>query len=397
LLCLKSGAGDYTTWTRAVIYPESIGWYAPKYDYAEWERDGIAYIPVEYWKADESSLPIYLLKWTPGDWEYTYNYQSAPIDHDHSGDDGDGGTFDAANLTSGAATDGQILTADGSGGSAWESPAALALNDLSDVDTTGTGTGDVIYKSSGNWVDYPLGVGSKITVSGNDLRFGNVTGGNYINIDASTGNLRLNGEATQFDDLRIAGSAVRLGVTAPTLAAFGPSGSIRCLRFDSGQHDEIYFEIQMPHSWKEGSNIYPHVHWSPVSATAGDVVWQFDYIWADIGEAFGAPTTMTSDATAAGGTAWVHKLSTLKDGSSNAYIDGTGKTLSSMLVCRLHRDAGAGADTLAADVAFLEFDIHYEVDSFGSDEEYIKDSTAALLLESGDYFLLENGDNLLLE
>ena len=265
------------------------------------------------------------------------------------------------------------------------------------MDTSGTGTGDVIYNGGSGWVDYPLGIGSKITVDGNDLRFGDVSGGDYINIDASTGNLRLNGAATQWDDLRIAGSAVRLGVTAPTLAAFGPSGSIRCLRFDSGQHDEIYFEIQMPHSWREGSNIYPHVHWSPVSATAGNVVWQFDYIWADIGDAFGAPTTMTSDATAAGGTAWVHKLSVLKDGSSNAYIDGTGKTLSSMLVCRLHRDAGAGSDTLAADVAFLEFDIHYEVDSFGSDEEYIKDATAALLLESGDYLLLENGDNLLLE
>ena len=40
--------------------------------------------------------------------------------HDHSGDAGDGGTFDAANLTSGASDDGQVLTSDGSGGAAWE-------------------------------------------------------------------------------------------------------------------------------------------------------------------------------------------------------------------------------------------------------------------------------------
>lgn len=44
-------------------------------------------------------------------------------DHDHSGDAGDGGTFDAANLTSGAATDGHVLTADGAGGTAWEAPS----------------------------------------------------------------------------------------------------------------------------------------------------------------------------------------------------------------------------------------------------------------------------------
>jgi hypothetical protein len=189
---------------------------------------------------------------------------------------------------------------------------------------------------------------------------------------AKGGNLNLLGTATQYEDLRIAGSAVRTGATAPTVAAFGPSGALYALRFDSGQHDEVFFEIQMPHSWKEGTNIYPHVHWTPVSATAGNVVWELDYSWANINGTFGAPTTITSDPTAAGGTAWVHKLSVLKDGGGNAYIDGTGMTLSSMLVCRLHRNAGAGSDTLAAGVNFLEFDIHYEVDSFGSNSEYIK-------------------------
>lgn len=49
--------------------------------------------------------------------------EQTPVDHDHSGDVGDGGTFDAVNLTSGAATDGQVLTADGAGGAAWEDVA----------------------------------------------------------------------------------------------------------------------------------------------------------------------------------------------------------------------------------------------------------------------------------
>jgi len=44
-------------------------------------------------------------------------------DHDHSGDAGDGGTFDAANLTSNGAFDGDVLTADGAGGAAWEAAA----------------------------------------------------------------------------------------------------------------------------------------------------------------------------------------------------------------------------------------------------------------------------------
>lgn len=56
-------------------------------------------------------------------------------DHDHSGDPGDGGAFDAANLTSGTAADGYVLTADGDGGAAWEVPA-------------GGGSGDVTGPSS---------------------------------------------------------------------------------------------------------------------------------------------------------------------------------------------------------------------------------------------------------
>ncbi len=46
-------------------------------------------------------------------------------DHDHSGDAGDGGTFDAANLGSGAATFGYVLMADGAGGAAWEAVAVV--------------------------------------------------------------------------------------------------------------------------------------------------------------------------------------------------------------------------------------------------------------------------------
>jgi hypothetical protein len=55
----------------------------------------------------------------------------------------------------------------------------------------------------------------------------------------------------------------------------------------------------------------------------------------------------------------------LLEGGKN-YIAGTGQGISSMLVCRLHRDAGKGADTLAAAVAFLEFDVHFEIDTLGS-------------------------------
>ena len=206
---------------------------------------------------------------------------------------------------------------------------------------------------------------SGVTVSGTDLHIGNNGAGDYISISLTDGTLTLVGEATVWDDIRVAGSNTRVGATAPTLAAFGPSGSLKVMHFESGHNDEVHFEIQMPHRWKEGTNIYPHVHWTPISTATGNVVWELEYTWISINGTFGAPGNMASAATAAGGTAWVHKMTGLSEGGNN-YIDGTGKTISSMLVCRLHRNGNSGSDTLAADVAFLEFDIHYEVDSMGS-------------------------------
>lgn len=201
----------------------------------------------------------------------------------------------------------------------------------------------------------------------------------------------LTAETIAWEDIRVAGVMTRVGATAPSLSAFGPSGSLKVLFFEEGHHDEVHFEIQMPHSWKQGTKIYPHVHWTPVTTEAGNVVWELEYAWANIAGTFGAPSNMATDATAAGGTAWVHHMTRLKSGG-NDYIDGTGKTASSMLVCRLHRNAGAGSDTLTEAVAFLEFDLHYQVDGLGSDLEDSKsaDTRYELVYTSdGDVIMCE--------
>lgn len=179
------------------------------------------------------------------------------------------------------------------------------------------------------------------------------------------------GNLDQWEDMRVSGTMTRVGATAPTFGSFGPSGDLKVLMFDEGQHDEVHFEIQMSHTWAEGTNIYPHVHWCPVTTEAGNVVWQLEYTWASIDGTFGAPGNMASAATAAGGTAWVHKMTDLLEGGNN-YISGAGHKISSMLVCRLHRNAGSGSDTLTEKVAFLEFDLHFQVNSAGSNTRSVK-------------------------
>jgi hypothetical protein len=45
-----------------------------------------------------------------------------------------------------------------------------------------------------------------------------------------------------------------------------------------------------------------------------------------------------------------------------------------MLICRVFRDAtGSGlTDNFLGDAGLFEIDFHYRIDSFGSNEEYIK-------------------------
>lgn len=199
-----------------------------------------------------------------------------------------------------------------------------------------------------------------INYSSGEWQVGNVTGGNYTRFEAD-GTVVFIGNATVWDDLRIPGLSVKTGASAPDLAAFLGAGSLLVLAFDGAATlEQCYFTAQLPHSYKEGTNLYPHVHWTPTTADAGDVVWQLEYSWVNVDGTFGASTTIETAAAAAGGTAWVHKK------TSFAAITGASKTISSMLVCRLFRDPAHASDTYTHDAAFLEVDFHYEIDTVGS-------------------------------
>ena len=173
--------------------------------------------------------------------------------------------------------------------------------------------------------------------------------------------------AETWDDFRVPGHSTKTGSSAPNLVAFGPSGNLFCLAFNGAATlEQVYFAMQLPHHYKEGSDIRPHVHWTPTTNDAGNVKWQFEYFWANAAtDVFGAPTTL-SVVDAASGAAWTHQKSFFP------VISGTGKKISSMLMCRLFRDPSDAADTYAHEAAFLEFDFHYQVDSTGSQQIAVK-------------------------
>ena len=135
--------------------------------------------------------------------------------------------------------------------------------------------------------------------------------------------------------------------------------------FDAASTEVVAGIAQMPHGWKTGSEIRPHVHWSPVDASAGNVAWRLSYQIANGGDVFpGSLTTAGIEVDAADGVADKHQVHGLTAIDMSAYRE------SCVIVWKVERVGGDAADTYAADARFYEFDIHYQITKNGTTVEY---------------------------
>jgi len=173
-----------------------------------------------------------------------------------------------------------------------------------------------------------------------------------------------------WEDLRVPITAIKLGgVNDPNFVKTVDDGAgstgLFTYHFDKAAEEEVFFAAQLPHSYKEGSDISPHVHWAPTDTDTKDVIWGLEYAWVNINGTFTTSTIITI-LQAGSGTALKHQIAYFDD------ISGTGKTISSMLMCRLFRDATAALDDYDADASLFEFDFHYQRDTPGSQTESAK-------------------------
>jgi hypothetical protein len=179
---------------------------------------------------------------------------------------------------------------------------------------------------------------------------------------------------TRWDDLRVAADTTKVGASAPDFDTFITGTKVYW--FDDGTDQEVHFSVQIPHAWKVGTDIYPHVHWVPKTTADGTpanqaVRWGLEYTWANPGAVFPAVQTVytvTHSPADANVVALKHYRSSFAAITPGADQD----EISTMLVCRLFRDANDAADTYEDDAGLLEFDIHYQIDGFGSQLEGTK-------------------------
>ena len=183
-----------------------------------------------------------------------------------------------------------------------------------------------------------------------------------LNIDCGT-NKTIELQETVWDDQQVDIGRVRLGASAPTWTAYKGS---EVLAFDKAQDNKIFFTAQLSHKYKESSNIEFHIHEVFPDSNAGNVRWIFTYSWASIGSDFPAESTTTIDI-ASPEDADNHQLDEIDES-----IDGTGKTISSVLLCSLTREGTHDNDTYDNSVYLVALDFHIEMNTVGSRTESAK-------------------------
>lgn len=175
----------------------------------------------------------------------------------------------------------------------------------------------------------------------------------------------------RWDDLRVGVTSINPpgGASDPTL-----NTSNGLLEFSPTATNVIAVEVQMPHTWRQGTSINPHIHWRKKTAGAGNALWRLTYEFTNIGSLFtDSPATVDS----------VSKLPDgVDDGSALRHlitdfgtVGMSDKTISCVGLLTISRIGGDALDTYAGVAQLLSVDIHYQVDAIGSGWEYIKHGT----------------------
>jgi hypothetical protein len=183
-------------------------------------------------------------------------------------------------------------------------------------------------------------------------------------------------DSTCWDDIRIAGSQLRNGATAPSFGVGKRLGGIYVLSFTGATGtDDIHTAIQLPHTWKPNTTIYAHVHGAAHAAITGaqdTISCGIEYAFLSLGDTLLTPENCTDTITGY----WhisadsLRRHSMLNIGAiTPTGFSGTSKKESSMLMIRLFRNTADVKDTYTGNFEIYEFDIHFQVHKMGTKNE----------------------------
>jgi len=214
---------------------------------------------------------------------------------------------------------------------------------------------------SSRYFMYPDSIAIEVTLDSNKTGTVIEILNNYIDIATDSVNInsaKLIYEDTFWDDLTFPASQIKLGATSKPDYDFT---ELSLLFPYSDSTELIVANVQIPHKWKSGTSIYPHVHW--VQPGANDTAeFILKYRWTDMGETVGSYTRIETTVC----TYYAYSSGDLHQLAIFPAISGSGHTGSSILDIILFRKEDVG---LNGDIEVKNFDIHFEIDKPGSSSE----------------------------
>jgi hypothetical protein len=146
-------------------------------------------------------------------------------------------------------------------------------------------------------------------------------------------------------------------------------GGISLRRFIAGEMREAFAEFHIPHIWRPGTMMYPHVHFTILSSAAGTVRWGFEWCFARTQRS--SAFTRYNETTAViyleqeidANSERIHFVTEAAEGQG---IPPESLEVDGMLLARLFRDGGHANDTFNQDVFGITVDLHTETDRYST-------------------------------
>ena len=151
---------------------------------------------------------------------------------------------------------------------------------------------------------------SEKIIIGSLPKIGDISGGNYTEFEAD-GTMVAIGDATCWDDIALGSGALGAGASAPDLININNSGIYLYGFAGAATIEQLYGSFEVPHNYKEGTDLIPHIHWLTTTTNTGNVKWQVDYWRVNMTTITAAPSIPLNIVAlgTASGTAWKNNRS----------------------------------------------------------------------------------------
>ena len=186
---------------------------------------------------------------------------------------------------------------------------------------------------------------------------------------AADGTPMLVGGAVVWDDLDFAQTIRTVGGAKPPVWTQISNTGVYAWGFQDD--DEAWFQRQIPHKFKTNSNWRAHVHWMATTTATYTGTWTLT-LTGHVTSATPANAPLITTITRTGSfdvaaTAWQGHLTQLNNDTPGTEIDGSTWGISTILFAHLELTLSLGTTCILSG-----FDLHGQIDAWGSAEEYVK-------------------------